>query len=86
MAEQKIGVVIHYYGNIGVAAIQLAEGELRAGDVIRVRGSTSDFSQHVDSIQIDGKAVEVARAGDAIGLKVIDQARERDEVYKVTND
>ena len=54
--------------------------------MIRVRGSTSDFSQHVDSIQIDGKAVEVARAGDAIGLKVIAQARERDEVHKVTHD
>ena len=35
MAEQEIGVVSHYFGKIGVAAIDITEGELRVGDKIR---------------------------------------------------
>ena len=50
-AEQKIGVVSHYFGKIEVAAIELTEGELRVGDTIHVKGHTSDFTQTVDSMQ-----------------------------------
>jgi hypothetical protein len=32
MAEQKIGVVTHYFGKIGVAALKITNGELRVGD------------------------------------------------------
>ena len=53
MAEQKIGVVAHYFGKIEVAAIELTEGELRVGDTIRIKGHTSDFTQTVDSIQLE---------------------------------
>ena len=50
MAEEKIGVVTHYFGKLGVAAIELTEGELQAGDTIHVKGHTSDFTQTVDSV------------------------------------
>jgi putative protease len=86
MAEQKIGVVTHYFGKIGVAALEVTEGELRVGDTIRVKGHTSDFTQTVESMQVEHEAVEVARKGDEVGLKTAEYVREHDSVYKVSQD
>ena len=86
MAEQKVGVVIHYWNHIHVAGVHLTDGELRVGDTIRVRGHTSNFTQQIESMQIDNQSVEVARPGDDVGFKVVDYAREHDEVFKVTED
>ena len=49
--EKQIGRVTHYFGKIGVAAIEL-EDELKVGDVIHVRGHTSDWKQRVDPEQL----------------------------------
>ena len=86
MAEQRIGVVTHYFGNIGVAAIKITEGELRIGDTIHVTGHTSDFTQTVDSMQMEHESIPVARPGDEIGLKVVAYTREHDAVFKVAED
>lgn len=86
MAEQKIGVVTHYFGKIGVAAVRITEGELRVGDTIRILGHTSDFTQMVQSMQVEHAAVEVAQVGDEIGLKTTEYTRENDVVYKVKPD
>lgn len=85
MAEQLIGTVTHYFGKASVAAIKLTEGRLSVGDTIQVRGHTSDFTQRVDSMQIDGKPVETADVGDEIGIRVAEHAREHDEVYRITS-
>jgi putative protease len=86
MAEQKIGVVTHYFGKIGVAAIKLTEGGLRVGDTIHVCGHTSDFSQTVDSMQSHHQTLLDAGPGDEVGLKVAEYAREGDLVFKVIPD
>jgi len=86
MAEQKIGIVTHYFGKIGVAALKITDGELRVGDTIRIKGHTSDFTQTVKSMQVEHESVEVARTGDEIGLKTAEYAREHDSVYKVLPD
>jgi len=86
MAEQKVGVVTHYFGKIGVAALKITDGELRVGDTIHVTGHTSDFTQTVDSMQVEHESVEVARKGDEIGLKTAEYVREHDAVYKVVAD
>jgi translation elongation factor EF-1alpha len=86
MAEQLIGKVTHYFSKAQVAAIEITAGELYVGDTIHVKGHTSDFTQTIDSMQIDRAAVEVAKVGDAIGIKVADHAREHDEVFRVTPD
>jgi putative protease len=86
MAEQLIGRVTHYFGKAGVAAIEISAGELHVGDTIHVKGHTTDFAQTVDSIQIDRQPVEVAKVGDAIGIRVPEHAREHDDVYKVLPD
>jgi len=86
MAEEKIGVVSHYWNHIQVAGIHLTDGELRVGDTIHVKGHTSDFTQHVESMQVENGQIETARAGDDVGIKVVDHAREHDDVFKVIED
>ena len=83
MPEQKVGVVTHYFGHIQVAAIQL-EDELRVGDTVRVKGHTSDFTQKIESMQLEHDSVEAGTKGQEIAIKVIEHARTHDEVLKVT--
>lgn len=84
MAEEEIGRVTHYFGKIGVAAIEITGGTLAVGDTIHFKGHTSDFTQVVDSMQVDGKPVEKAEHGRNVGIKVKEHAREHDVVSRVT--
>jgi hypothetical protein len=83
MAEVELGRVTHYFSKIGVAAIEITQDTLLVGDTIHFKGHTSDFTQKVDSMQIDGQSVEEATVGQSVGLKVAGHAREHDLVYKV---
>lgn len=80
---ERIGVVTHYYGHLSVAVVKLESGTVRVGDTIHIRGHTSDFSQRVESLQIGHAPVTEVGPNDDFGLKVIEQAREHDVVYKV---
>lgn len=82
--EQEIGFVEHYFSHVQVAAIKLTKGDLQVGDTIHIKGHTSDFTQKVDSMQIDKKSVEAAKEKSDIGIKVGQHAREKDKVFKVT--
>ena len=83
-AEQRIGVVTHYYSHLSVAALQLDPGAtLRVGDVIHILGHTTDFSQRVESLEVDRKSVLEVGPNNDFGLKVVDHAREHDIVFKV---
>ncbi len=84
MAETKIGTVTHYFGHLNVAAVDITDGELRTGDMIHIKGHSTDFQQTVKSMEIEHNQVDVAKLGDSIGIQVIDKAREHDKVYKVT--
>jgi putative protease len=81
--DVKIGHVSHYFGKIQVAAIELTEGELSVGDTIHIKGHTSDFTQTVDSMQIDNADVTNAKKGQGVGIRVTEHARVGDDVYKV---
>ena len=80
--EEKIGTVTHYYGKLGVAAIQLDDGELRPGDRIHVIGHTTDAEMTVGSIELEHHTIDRARKGQNVGIKVDERVREHDEVYK----
>ena len=83
-AEQRIGVVTHYYSHLSVATLQLEPGAtLRVGDAIRILGHTTDFTQRVESLEVDRKPVLEVGPNDDFGLKVVDHAREHDVVFKV---
>jgi hypothetical protein len=80
---ERIGVVTHYYGAPMVAIVKLESGTLRVGDSIHIRGHTSDFSQRVESIQVDHAPVNEVGPQDDFGIKVREHAREHDVVYKL---
>ena len=83
MEKKEIGKITHYFTNIGVGVIELS-GELKIGDTISIEGATTNFTQKVDSMQVENQNVESAKAGDSIGLKTKERVREGDLVYKVT--
>jgi len=83
MPEEKlVGKIIHYYANIGVGIVELSDG-LKIGDKIHIKGHSTDFEQTIDSMQIEHQNIDSAKAGDLIGLKVVEKAREGDEVFKI---
>ena len=77
-----IGKVTHYFSKIGVAVIELSD-TLKLGDTIRILGGETDFEQVVESMEIERKKVQEAKAGESVGLKVSQKVREGYKVYKL---
>ncbi|MFQ6049431.1 MAG: U32 family peptidase C-terminal domain-containing protein [Candidatus Paceibacterales bacterium] len=77
-----IGKVTHYFSKIGVAVIELSDN-LRVGDDIKIVGGETDFTQTVESMEMEHEKIEKAKAGDSIGLKVSQKVREGYKVYKL---
>lgn len=81
---ERLGVVTHYFTQLSVAVLKLDPGtRLRVGDTIHVRGHTTDFSQRIESLQVDHAPVTEVGPNDDFGLKVREHAREHDVVYLV---
>jgi translation elongation factor EF-1alpha len=84
MPESKMGEVVKYFAKVGVAAVVVTDGDLKLGDQIHFKGHTTDLIQKVDSMQIDNRAVDHAKVGDDVGIRVADRVRPGDVAYKVT--
>lgn len=82
VVEKEIGKVTHYFGHISVVIVVLSD-ELKKGEKIHIKGHTTDFHEVAESVQIEKVDVNEAKAGDVIGLKVTQEAREGDRVYLV---
>lgn len=82
LANLKVGNITHYYDKIGVAVVDLT-ASLRVGDRIGIKGST-DFTQSVDSLQVEHEQIQSAKSKDTVGLKVIQAVKPGDEVVKVS--
>ena len=83
--EKLMGKITHVFKKINVAVLQLTDGELNIGDTIHVKGHTTDFTQVINSMQIEHDSIQKAKKGDDIGLKTENPVHEHDEVYKVTD-
>jgi putative protease len=66
-----------------VAALEVTKGTIRKGDMLRYKGHTTDFTEAVNSMEVDNQSVEEAKAGDLVGIKVKERVRENDKVYRV---
>ena len=77
-----IGKVTHYFSKIGVAVIELSD-VLQVGDTIRIAGGETDFTQKVESMQIEREEIKKAKSGDNVGLKVGQKVREGYKVYRL---
>ncbi|HLC51194.1 MAG TPA: translation elongation factor-like protein [archaeon] len=82
MAKTLVGKVEHYFGKVGVAIVDLSD-TVKVGDKIAIEGPSTMFEQVIDSIQVEHKPVQSAKKGDAIGIKVKDKVREKDNVFRV---
>ncbi|RLJ06854.1 MAG: translation elongation factor-like protein [Candidatus Aenigmatarchaeota archaeon] len=82
MEKKLVGKVTHYFTKLGVAVVEL-EDTLKQGDRISIEGTTTNFTQTVDSMQIDRQPVQEAGAGQSVGLKVAERVREGDKVFKL---
>jgi len=82
MADVKIGEVTHYYNKIGVGVIKLTKG-LSVNDQIRIKNNQGEFTQTVNSIQMEHESVKKAKKGQIIGLKVDQIVKKGDQVLKV---
>lgn len=79
---KKIGTVTHYYGNIGVAIVELS-GKLSVGDKVKFESGKTEIEQTVESMQIEHKDISSAKKGDIIGLKVDEKISEGADVSLV---
>ena len=77
---KKVGIVTHYYGNIGVAIVTLT-GKLQKGDKVKFEGGKTEFEQIVESMQIEHKEIDSAKKGDVIGMKVNEKVGDNVAVY-----
>ncbi len=84
MTEQLVGIVTHFFKGPSVAVVKLSnEGHITVGDQLHFMGHTTDFTETVESMEVEHQKVERAAAGDEIAVKVVDRARQHDQVFKV---
>lgn len=83
MEEEKVGKVQKFFAKPSVAAIEVTSGILRIGDRLHFKGHTTDFEDTIASMQIEREAIEEAKPGDLIGIKVKERVRENDTVYRI---
>ena len=82
VTEKLAGEVTNFFSRISVAGIDLS-APVKVGDNLHFKGATTDFTEIVESMQIDRNQVTEAKAGDAIGIKVKMEVRKGDKVYLV---
>ena len=82
MADKKpIGKVIHFYDKILVAIVKL-NGALKTGETIKFKHDDNEFTQTVDSMELEHKKITSAKKGAEIGLKVSQPVKEKTLLYK----
>ncbi len=81
---RPIGEVTHYFDRIGVAVISLWAG-LALGDWVQFYGSSTNFAQQIDSMQIDYQPIEEAVAGQEVAVLVSEKVRKGDKIYPYTS-
>ncbi|HEY8553556.1 MAG TPA: hypothetical protein VIL43_03335 [Burkholderiales bacterium] len=80
---ERIGVVIEYHPHLAMATVQLENGRLRVGEMVRIKGNGGEFTQTVGWLEVDHVHVDEVHAGQTFGLRLSQHARAQDVVYKV---
>ncbi|MCD6305605.1 MAG: translation elongation factor-like protein [Deltaproteobacteria bacterium] len=84
MPEEQVGVVVKFFAKPSVAALEITQGTIQKGDILKYKGHTTDFTETIASMEVDNQPVDQAKAGDLIGVKVSERVREGDKVYKIS--
>lgn len=79
--DKPIGKVVHYYDKLGVAIVDLESGELKIGDEVKFKRNDEEFTQKIESLQVEHESVESVKKGDSFGMKVTQPTKPGAEVY-----
>lgn len=83
MSEEKlVGKITHYYGNLGVAVIELSD-VLEVGQTVHIKGAHDDVTQEVAEMQYEHQQIQKGKPKQQVGLKVSQKIHENDQVYAV---
>ncbi len=83
MPEEQVAVIVKFFSKPSVAALEVTNGTIKKGDMLRYKGHTTDFTEEISSMEIDNQVVDEVKVGDLVGVKVKERVRENDKVYKV---
>lgn len=81
--DVQIGKVTHYYDKIGVAVIDILNQTLKVGDTVKISGHDKEFTQKVESLQIEHEQVSQAKKGESCGFRVDQPVRPGDILFLV---
>ena len=79
---EVIGRVEAFFAKPSVAIVALS-ATLRGGELIYLKGHTTDFQQAVESMEVDHQPIREAQAGQTVGQKVAQRCRPHDVVYRL---
>ncbi len=79
--EEEVGKVVHFFGQISVGIVKLTK-PIKKGEELHFKGATTDFTQKVESMQVDHKDIDSAKKGDEVGIKLDDKVRDGDTVFR----
>lgn len=82
---KRIGSVIHYYAQSQAALIKIETGEIEVGDAVHIHGHTTDFYERIEELRVDDQAVQRAKSGQTVGIKLSRTVRENDGIYLLSN-
>lgn len=79
--DVQIGKVTHYYDKIGVAVVEVKSQPLKVGDRVKISGHDQEFTQKIESLQIEHKQVDEVPVGESCGMKVDQPVKPGDVLY-----
>ena len=82
MSGTRVGRINHYFDHINVAVLTLTE-TIHVGETLHFLGHSTDFRQEITSLEIEHKAVESAKPGEDVAMKVTQRVHPNDAVFRV---
>jgi putative protease len=82
--EILIGKVKHFYGHVPAMVVELDE-DLKIGDeiIVKKKNGKERFRQKVESMEIERKKIQSAKAGTEVAILAAGKTKEGDLVYKI---
>ena len=81
--KKDIGQVVNYFNKVKAAEIRIWD-DLEIGDKIIIQGQTTGSITHtIDSMQIEGQAVNNAEKGINVAISIPNKVRKNDFIYKL---
>lgn len=78
--DDLVGKVIHYYDKISVAVIKLSK-PLKVGNSVKFIHGENEFTQSIESMQLEHVQVESGKKGQEVAVKVDKETKSGTQVY-----